>query len=909
MPTIDYEIITRITLQTSEAIKNLQALNRELDKKKKDFKAVGGSAKETSAVIGQATKKEEKDVKDSTKAVKEKNKAWDNLGKTAKRVALVAFAAVVVGLRKIVRWMGEAANASVEFQRSMYLFEISIRALQRTGFDTSIAEWREEIERFKEQFPIFSEQEVVSAITNATLKMREYEFTMEEINNILKISASLARATGKDFGELATQITGALTRGYFESLQNLGIPIGRITVMQEAWNEGLEESFGRLSEAERAHLGYQIVMRHTTAITEDLGEVTTQVFDRMRIAEADITDATKDLGNVWVEIVVTMKEAWADLLERLLEPIIIPNPFKPMAMAFQVWFEQMSRGFAKIAQMYESLGGRTEYVELFKGISAELGIMADQMGSVTDELEAWKGADTTAFWMKANSALMQYGKELEKTLLVIKELEDEDIRSIEQEERLGEAYKRLVRYREELEELTGLEFEIDFEEGMSEEEIREALWLIKKQFIDAEGDLALNPHLQLLIDTGQVEAATDELNRIVGHSLGDLDDVAKEAADDMVKEMERAAKEMGEALVDIAEWFEIRVREAGIRLENDLSRMARDLANDLAKIQRNLAFAIAKANADARDRIADKNKKHREEELNEEEEFQRKMRRLREDFLMDLEEALVERDAKQVIRLTRDYHVDARRMTEDYEAEKKDRDDAHEDEIADIKAQNNRRIAELKNQAKKEAAERKKAAVIANEERKIKHEEEMEALDRQLQDKLNKLATEFVEEYKLTSSWFEKVSKLLGSQYAEGSALYNYIVQLQRAIALQYQLSRTPYAKGGRYSGDDPYDPASGYGEGGVLLATKPTVAVFGESGPELVHFTPLADISATPNLNRTITEAGVPQDAIVTHEGGMDIQERLGLEVWLQEGLEGRIIDEALNKTSRAIDTVLRKR
>ena len=69
----------------------------------------------------------------------------------------------------------------------------------------------------------------------------------------------------------------------------------------------------------------------------------------------------------------------------------------------------------------------------------------------------------------------------------------------------------------------------------------------------------------------------------------------------------------------------------------------------------------------------------------------------------------------------------------------------------------------------------------------------------------------------------------------------------------------------------------------------------------------PISKLRGTPSANRIITEAGIPQTATVTHEGG--IQEQLGLEIWLQEGLEGRIIDEALDKTSRAIDTVLRKR
>ena len=169
MPQTDYEIITKIVVDTDLAIKNLKALNTELAKKKKDFKAVGDQSKETSAVIAGETKKSSKAVKDSTKAVKDKQKAWDDLGKTVKRVALVAFAAIGLALRKIINWMTESAKAAVEFQRSMYLFEVSIRALQRVGMDTTLAEWRDRLVEIKEQFPIFSEQEIVSALTSICL--------------------------------------------------------------------------------------------------------------------------------------------------------------------------------------------------------------------------------------------------------------------------------------------------------------------------------------------------------------------------------------------------------------------------------------------------------------------------------------------------------------------------------------------------------------------------------------------------------------------------------------------------------------------------------------------------------------------------------------------------------------------
>ncbi len=228
MPTIDYEIITKITLETREAIANLKKLNMELAKKKKDFKSVATAAKETSAVLGKETKKQTEKLTEEQKKQKEllkkREKAWENLGKTVKRVALVIVAAIGLAMRRFVGWIVEAAKAAVDFQRSMFLFESSVRAMQRIGIDTTIKEWKDLLVELKEQFPIFSEQEIVSALTAVTLKMREYNFTIEEMNNLIQLSGALARATGKDFGELAGQVASAFTRGYFEALQAADIP-------------------------------------------------------------------------------------------------------------------------------------------------------------------------------------------------------------------------------------------------------------------------------------------------------------------------------------------------------------------------------------------------------------------------------------------------------------------------------------------------------------------------------------------------------------------------------------------------------------------------------------------------------------------------------------------------------------
>ena len=92
-------------------------------------------------------------------------------------------------------------------------------------------------------------------------------------------------------------------------------------------------------------------------------------------------------------------------------------------------------------------------------------------------------------------------------------------------------------------------------------------------------------------------------------------------------------------------------------------------------------------------------------------------------------------------------------------------------------------------------------------------------------------------------------------------------------------------------------DDAGPQAEGGTIIARKPTVAIFGEAGPEMAEFTPLNKLGTdAPRI--TPTDAGQ-----ATRSG------KLRLEMLLSPDLEARIIDDTLGEIADVNFTIERAR
>jgi hypothetical protein len=374
-----------------------------------------------------------------------------------------------------------------------------------------------------------------------------------------------------------------------------------------------------------------------------------------------------------------------------------------------------------------------------------------------------------------------------------------------------------------------------------------------------------------------------------------------------------------------------------------LEDIARDTQNEIADAQRQLAQDLEDLQRETQQKLQDAARKYHDQEIKAERDYQEKLRRLREEYLFDLEDALRERDALQVIRLMRRYQLDKEQLAREKDNEAKDRAEAYRREIEDIRRQAEqkaqelqiefqRRLEEIQLQADRE---REQAAIARDQalqelkedlereraERQTKYEEELADLKKRFEDEVAEILKGLQDQYNVSDEQLKSIAKIfediLGSKgmiagsYAAFAQTMGDMTQtiqnaVTTAIAYLQQLQAAQASAAASTAGFSmpttnlsPYGPGSpnyipptyGHALGGTEYANKPTWALFGEGGPEIANFTP---------INRLNTNSMSPVGAEGGIGGRMSQSGNIRVEVYLSPDLEGRIMDNTLGETAR---------
>lgn len=421
--------------------------------------------------------------------------------------------------------------------------------------------------------------------------------------------------------------------------------------------------------------------------------------------------------------------------------------------------------------------------------------------------------------------------------------------------------------------------------------------------------------------------AFQELARGNVHSLQEMRDVAKAVTDELERELYQkffpkeayndidnateSTKKFGEALKALTEieGFDKLIEDIS-RLQEKLKETEEDFAIDQARaledydrkverISEDFAIKRQKIIDDSNKRESEANKKYKNNEIIAEKKFQEQMRQLQANFLLDLEDALHERDARQVLRLQKQYALDKEAAQNEYAIRKEEMAKQHQEDIARIESEKDDRLAVLAQEEKIKLRRAQEDFNRSQERAAQDHQLEMERIREQLSERLMEFAEAFGQEYGLNDERVKKLYQLLEEYYGSGGrfdALYNYSTQsainASRTILdainaiLEAQQIIPPVVS---------YTSANNIGgqaRGGTYLATQPTTATFGEAGPEIAQFIPLRGNSAFSAMSGM---AG----------GGAGVKGNIRLMIDLSPDLETRIVDKSLDGVSTIIRRV----
>lgn len=396
--------------------------------------------------------------------------------------------------------------------------------------------------------------------------------------------------------------------------------------------------------------------------------------------------------------------------------------------------------------------------------------------------------------------------------------------------------------------------------------------------------------------TGIPEAPTNQHPEDIAGATKKFNDEILQAQIKFSQDMQDVEIDLGRKMVDITAEYAKKRADAEKEYINKVSDINASYQNKLDSIKQDEANASQKA---------------RDDELKREKAFQEKMQELRERFLMDLDDALHARDARQILRLIKNYNLeklqaerqhtldnqnaqlDSKRQQEKFAQERADAEKERRAKLAEAQRDYNDKVAKLKAD---EDAEVQAAVLAAN--RRIQDLEKNNA------DRLAIIASNLISEYNLTAQGLQAIASLYHKYYADVSAVYFAMQAMMGASGLGTASAKV----GGNGMGTTGVSVGTStqpsnslnkrFAEGGSMIANQPTSVTFGEGGLEMATFTPIGRNGK--DVNKMFSNLG---------GGGNSENGAISIELLLSPDLESRIVKNTLGKTAEIFTRIQRSK
>lgn len=391
------------------------------------------------------------------------------------------------------------------------------------------------------------------------------------------------------------------------------------------------------------------------------------------------------------------------------------------------------------------------------------------------------------------------------------------------------------------------------------------------------------------VDLGGDAAAQEEIVKKQKEYQDKLQEIMKDSADKKL---------------DIERDYQRKLEDIARDYQNKLVDIARSTAEKREDALRNYNQKVDDINRDTNEKIAEAQQEARQKEIDREAEFQNKLRELREKFLFDLEDALRERDARQVLRLIRQYNLDKTNLEERHRFDREQEKKNLADKLTDIEHERQLKLAaaereydEKLNEIKiGEARALQEARIWQNrqlQDARIWHQRQLQEQREYLQRKLRDLAEALAQEYQMTAANQAAMDSLLSGVSSSGGTVS------PTNTSVSYGGGFTTFSPNGTPT-YNPYDvryrSSMGFAEGGNFIATRPTKIDVGERGAEQVSITPLTKIGN--NVGNTYGDRSAM---------GMGGNLKLALE--LSPDLEARIVESSLDNVAITLEKIRRSK
>ncbi|MFW6001996.1 MAG: hypothetical protein ACOCQD_01505 [archaeon] len=283
----------RINASAKQAVNSLKQLNASLVQVRQNLDATLGNKEQL--------KQLDKGIKETSKTVQTESK---NMA-----TALAKISVIIYTLRRAFRFLGKGIKEAMDYREVTHLFNT---VFSRVGYqvgDAFTESMFENLEDFQESFKYlgFDDKTVMN-----------FQAVFAQMSNAMGVASEDAVNLSSSFTALGTDMTSLFNlassdeamqklqaglAGQIRPLRRIGVDISKTTLMQEAYNRGINKSIEVMSAQEKIQLRYIAIMKQLQVAMGDLPKTIETPANQFRIFKEQVTQLARAIGTVFLPIV------------------------------------------------------------------------------------------------------------------------------------------------------------------------------------------------------------------------------------------------------------------------------------------------------------------------------------------------------------------------------------------------------------------------------------------------------------------------------------------------------------------------------------------------------------------------------------------------------------------------------
>ena len=248
------------------------------------------------------------DTKEAIKNVDNLNKEVNSLGKNISKAfqtsAIIAWGSAI---KSVTEQMINASKAQSGYVESMNLLEVSYKSSTEEGkkllenteqlMDTLKNFYGLDTAGLAKQAGIYKQMASAMGISN--------EVSAQMTEGLLKMQEDVSSLYNLDVEEVGRKFQSALA-GQTRAVRSLGVDITQATLQQELYNLGIDKSVSELNRASKTALIYMSMQRQLTNANGDAARTINSVANQSRIFREQLTIAARQIGAIFIPVLKTI---------------------------------------------------------------------------------------------------------------------------------------------------------------------------------------------------------------------------------------------------------------------------------------------------------------------------------------------------------------------------------------------------------------------------------------------------------------------------------------------------------------------------------------------------------------------------------------------------------------------------